>query len=112
MNVVDSTIEETHYYRRGIELEGAEPQDVRGYTHQGKKFLPDYAYARWEHGEPVKRISLRGHVLKKDGTPGKDRTDVSYETPASKLCGVGGYPSAPQWLLELFADSPHTAKEG
>lgn len=115
MKITKDTTEETRYYRRGIELEEVEPQTVASgfshISHKGKSFLPDYAFARWDHGQPIEKISLRGHVLRKDGTPGRDRVDVDYITPADHLHGKGfGYPEAPNWLLVMFEDSPNTGQ--
>lgn len=103
----------THVHKRTIEFEGAEPILLeRRYSHGGKEFLPDGATAQWNHGEPIKRIVLEGGVLNKARTTGKLRTTVNYVTPDSKSWDSAYTINAPQWLLDLFADSSHTTPEG
>ena len=112
MNTTHDGTEETHFYVRRIDIEGATPLEVTGYGHRGKQWVPDHLTARWNHGEPITRINARGHVLKKDGTPGIARTSQGYATPASKGWDTPHYINAPEWLLALFGDSPHTTPEG
>ena len=97
--------QETRYYVRTIEFEGVDPVLIdRPYSHGGKFLQPDTATARWDHGNQIKGILVSGAVLKKDGTAGTVRTEVSYCTPADKAhWGKGGWRTdAPKWLLDLF----------
>lgn len=95
---------ETRYYVREIELDGVAPVLLeRRYSHGGKEFLPDFAYARWDHGGGIKVIELHGYVLKKDRSTGQQRASLKYGTPNSLYWGRDSvYPDAPAWLLELF----------
>lgn len=104
IRVSEDTTRETRYYDRTIEIEGAPPVLLeRRYSHGGKTFQPDVAMAKWNHGEQIKSIRVAGYVLKKDGAPGVQRTDVSFCTPASTGWGKGDWrPDAPKWLLDLF----------
>ena len=99
----DST-EEVHKYTRRIEFDDAAPILLeRRYSHGGKEFIPDEASAGWNHGEPIQDITVEGYVLKKDRTPGQQRAQLRYETPASSNYGKQwGWDPAPEWLLELF----------
>jgi hypothetical protein len=100
-----------HYHTRTIEFDGAAPVLLeRRYSHGGKEFMPDRAFAKWSHGDAIDQINVSGYVLKKDRTSGQQRADLSYLTPANRLYEKYGYPSAPEWLLELFAASPHTTE--
>lgn len=100
---------EVHTHSRRIEFENAAPVLLeRRYSHGGKEFLPDSAAAKWNHGESIDSITVYGAVLKKDRTTGQQRSSLNYLTPSAKAYGKYDYPSAPEWLLELFADSRHT----
>ena len=112
MNIIENKLTETHYHQRRIEFDGAEPEAYESYTHKGKQWVPDTAHARWTHGRPIEQITLHGYILKKDGTPGVNRGEIRYATPDSRGWDSQWDSNAPQWLLELFADSPHTAPEG
>ena len=113
MDITEDKLIETHNYARHIDIEGVAPILLeRRYSHGGKEFLPDCATAKWSHGEPIRRITLSGYVLKKDRTTGQQRTEMNYDTPASPSWGKSYGDNAPQWLLDLFADSPHTTPEG
>jgi len=102
-----------HYHQRTIAFENVAPILLeRRYSHGGKEFLPDRAFAKWQHGKPIAQINVSGYVLKKDRSTGQQRASLDYLTPANRLYEKYDYPSAPEWLLELFADSPHTAPEG
>lgn len=111
VQVTNKAAVEIHEHRLGISFEGAAPELYGGYTHKGKKWLPDFAFAKWQHGQPITEISLRGYILKQDGTPSQNRGDITYLTPGHPNAGKGFRPTAPQWLLDLFADAPYT-KEG
>lgn len=109
MRITQDTPTETRKHARRIRFEGrpAEPIPTSYTPHKGKRWVPDYAHAEWDHGKPIKKITLRGQILKLDGTPGRNRADAIFVTPSNTaLRGV--HPDAPAWLLELFADSPHT----
>lgn len=113
VQITDDELYTVHYHTRTIEFEGAAPILLeRRYSHGGQTFVPDRAFAKWQHGHPFDQIKVAGFVLKKDGTPSKNRADLSYLTPANRLYQKFDHPSAPEWLLELFADSPHTTPEG
>jgi hypothetical protein len=108
MKVTQNKLVEIHQYRRGVEFEGAAPEVYHGDTHRGKRWIPDYAYAQWNHGEPIEEISVRGAILKQDGTPGQHRGDITYYTPACAWW-ARSFRRAPQWVLDLFADSPNAS---
>ena len=115
MNITENRLVETHYYQRSISIENVAPILLeRQYSHGGKEFLPDIAHARWNHGEPIKHITLGGYVLKKDRTTGQSRAKMDYITPEHKMWARHSdyYTPAPEWLLDLFADSPNTTPEG
>lgn len=103
--VADDSTTEIRYYIRNIELQDVAPILLeRNYSHGGKEFLPDSASARWNHGDPIKDISVGGYVLKRDRTTGQQRTTIDYVTPASIGWNTKWNTNAPEWLLELFAD--------
>lgn len=112
MRITTDTPAETRKHARRVAFEGrpAEPFVTQYSAYKGKHWIPDHAHASWDHGQPITKISLRGHLLKRDGTPSESRADSTYVTPANKIYGTGHrlYPDAPAWLLDLFADSPHT----
>jgi hypothetical protein len=110
LKIIENRLVETHEHRRGIGFEGAEPEPYDGYTHKGKMWLPDFAFAQWVHGKPIEEISLRGSILKQDGTPSQHRGDITYQTVDYRWFSSRSR-LAPQWLLDLFADSPHTSPE-
>jgi hypothetical protein len=105
----EDSLAEVHTYTRRIRFDGAEATAITGYSHRGKHFIPDFAIAKWEYGKPIHRIDVIGNVLKKDGTPGQNRAEVRYETPASISWNTPFGTNAPEWLIELFADSKPTA---
>lgn len=104
------THRESHTHTRSINFEGHEPEAYTGYTHKGKQWIPSHAWAEWSHGQPIEQITVTGHILKKDGTPGAQRGDQRYATPASRTWDTKYGRKAPDWLLELFADSQHTTE--
>lgn len=111
MNITKDTFREVHTHTRGIHFEGREPELVTGYSFRGKQWIPEYAEASWKHGDAIKTITMWGQVLKKDGTPGANKVEATYATPAHNGWDSRWNTNAPEWLLELFADSPHTTLE-
>lgn len=112
MRVTDNVLIETHMHSRTINFEGAQAEPFEpylGYRGKGKQWVPNRAFAKWVHGRPIQRITVSGYLVKQDGTPGKNRGDTSYDTPASNAWSTRWGTNAPQWLLDLFADSPHTS---
>lgn len=110
--MIEDRTSEIRYYTRRVEFEGIEPILLeRRYSHGGKRYLPDEAQCRWNHGSEVREIDVSGAVLKKDGTPGAFRTDVKYITPSHDRWGRGSihYNEAPTWLLELLGISSQEA---
>lgn len=106
MDITEDRLIETRYYQRSIQFECREPETYVSHNHKGKQWVPDIAYARWNHGAPITRVTLGGYILKKDGTPGQNRANIRYETPASRSWNSQWGTDAPQWVLDLFADSP------
>lgn len=106
VTVTHNNTRETHYYDRSIEFDGGSPILLkRNYSHGGKQFVPDIALARWKHGDAIEHITVKGFVLKKDGLPGNQRTELEFITPANRWFGQSKNftgPEAPAWLLELF----------
>lgn len=72
ITVTGNVRDETRYYVRTIEFEGAAPILLeRNYSHGGKEFLPTQAMAKWNHGDNIEVIRVLGDVLKKDRTTGQ-----------------------------------------
>jgi hypothetical protein len=109
MNITRDSAREVHTHSRSIAFEGHEPEEYNGFSHNGKLWIPAQAYAEWQHGKPIQQITVQGNILKKDGTPGQSRGRQRYATPASRSWDTPFGTNAPEWLLELFADSVHTA---
>jgi hypothetical protein len=110
MNIVRTTDRTEHNHSRTFQLEGMDPQAVdTGSSHKGKKYIPREVWAKWEHGQPIKAIVVRGSVLKMDGTVGMQEVRLEYRTPASTPTAY--YRQAPEWVLALFDDAPHTKPE-
>lgn len=105
ITVKEDRYSEVHQHHRTIEFEGAEPVLLeRTYSHGGKYFLPMRASCGWDHGAAITQITVEGFLLKKDGTPSQQRTDLEYITPAHGYWDDtrGWHTKAPEWLLELF----------
>jgi hypothetical protein len=113
LQVTEDELCTVHYHTRTIDFGNAAPILLdRRYSHGGKEFLPDRAFAKWTHGGAIDQIKVSGYVLKKDRTTGQQRATLDYITPAHHAWGTRFATPAPDWLLELFADSPHTTPEG
>ena len=102
MKVTEDKTTEYHSYTRSIVIEGLPAEEYKGYTHKGKLWVPDFAVAVWNHGEPITTIKVTGPILKKDGTPSESqRGEKRYATPLTHRSTRWSTP-APAWLLELF----------
>ena len=110
MTITEDRLSETHFHTRTLRLVHMDALPTAGWSYKGKQYVPEWAVAQWKHGEPIKSIKVSGSVLKKDGTPGENSTSIEYTTPDHKGWRLDG--EAPQWLLDLFADSPYTTPEG
>jgi hypothetical protein len=107
MNITEDSSSEVHYHTRRVHFEGAPAEPYVGFIHKGKLWVPDTASARWDHEQPIQKITVSGPILKKDGTPSQNRGKREYLTPAdpmwARAAAEGGwYAQAPAWLLELF----------
>lgn len=93
---------------RTIHLEGADPLDTPPYYRLGARFVPDMVTIT-SYGRPPAAAKVEGHVLKKDGTPGKMRMTRRYDLQPTRE--TPEYMLPPRWLANLVAaDYPKEKK--
>jgi hypothetical protein len=109
MEVVEVRDQEVHNHSRYVYVADAPVLDTHGFSHKEKQFRPNHFAARWDHGQPIKTIRVSGWLLKKDGTEGRVKVSLEFATPYGLATNSASWRIlAPDWMLELFADAPHT----